>query len=609
MRVGAAGAWRWRGAPLLLLLAACGQRPPRDAQSVLLITVDTLRADHLGCYGARSAVTPVMDALAAAGVLFEDARSCVPLTLPAHASILTGTYPPHHGIRDNGVAKLAGSALSVAEVFQAAGWTTAAFVSAVVLDRGYGLDQGFAVYDQVGGRTGGGGLVEERRGARTIDAAVKWLGQVEAPYFLWVHLYDPHIPYDPPGAFRSRFQDDLYTGEIAYVDREIGRLLAAVDARPQPLVKVLTSDHGEGLMEHGEENHGVFVYDSCLRVPLLVVAPGVPAGQRAAGAVATVDIAPTLLELVGLPRLQAAQGESLVSRLHGGPARERSIYFENYGGYLGNGWSPLIGLTNGRDKVIAAPRPELYELAGDPGERVNLWHDRPELAQRLERAARDAWRALASPVPLAEARTLSGAERSALEQLGYAVGSAADGPLPFASAELPDPKDRVESLTALNQGMGLLLAYQADPARGTDKLEQAIRVLQAGLTQDPEGAMLHEFLGSAYLMRGDVARAIGQLRHSIARRPERSSARHNLAIALQRSGDTAGAIEELQRLVQLDADFVQAWASLGELREAAGDLPAAATAWEQFLARWGADDENARTARSRLLRLRDRMAR
>ena len=593
-------------------LVGCGDDgPPADATSVVLITIDTLRADRLGCYGHDAAATPNIDALASRGARFADARTCVPVTLPAHATILTGTYPPYHGIRDNGVASLGDEARSLAEPFQEAGWATAAFVSAVVLDRRYGLDQGFDVYDGVPNRKLlTGGLLEERRAERTVDACLEWLAQVgDDPFFVWLHLFDPHTPYDPPPRFAARFRESLYDGEIAYVDEQLGRVFDALDHRSaERTLVVLTADHGESLWEHGEETHGIFVYDSCLRVPLIVAGGGAPAGAVIETPVATVDVAGTIAEAVGLESLPASQGESLVPLLGDGTIPERPIYFENYGGYIGNRWSPLVGVTNGRRKVIDAPAPELYDLVADPGETDNLYLDEPDVAKRLSAASQEMWRSITNRAPPpAVARSMSASERQTLEQLGYAVGEAPTGPLPYPTAELADPKDRIASHAALNRGIGLIAQYQRDPSRHAANVDLAIEVLDDALEADPDGGMLHEYAGIARLLKGDHDAAIHHLRAAVSRRPERVSARHNLALAFRAARRIDEAVDQLTRAVEIDATFVQGWMTLGEVEEARGDLRAAARCWERFLEHWGADDEAARSARSRLLRLRDRI--
>jgi choline-sulfatase len=461
-----AGALAWPLArPWWRLRAVRGAPHPL---SVLLVTLDTTRADRLGCYGRAGASTPHLDAMAARGVVFRQAYAHVPLTCPSHSSLLTGRLPTRHGVRDNGGYVLAPEIPTVAERFQAAGHRTGAFVSAFVLDRRFGLARGFATYhDRVPpARAVDQGDPSHRavRAEETVGRALEWLSaDPSGPFFLWVHLFDPHHPYEPPEPYASRFRADPYDGEIAYMDARLGPLLDAAAARGA-LVAVV-GDHGEGLGDHQEVTHSYFVYSNTQRVPFLLSLPGhVPAGAAVDGVVRGVDLAPTLLDLAGLPALPETDGTSLVPWLTGqregdaGPA-----YLESYHPRFWWGAQELLGLRSGRWLFIEAPRPELYDVAADPGERTNLAASRPAELEAL----RGRLRAINAGGPPAGAARVDAETARNLRALGY-VGT---GPAPGAGP-LPDAKDNGPVLEAVTRGHELL--ERGQPAAALVQFEQAL---------------------------------------------------------------------------------------------------------------------------------------
>jgi arylsulfatase A-like enzyme/Tfp pilus assembly protein PilF len=457
---------RFRVAAALALaaLCACGGSAPDAPRRVVLVTIDTLRADHVGCYGAAGADTPTLDRLAAEGVRFETAISPAPLTLPSHTSLLTGLDPPRHGVHNNAYFRLpeAGPA-TLAERFRAGGFATAAFVASFVLDRRFGLDRGFDVFDDQMGLADVRSLAPpERNGDVVVDSALAWLARAPERFFLWVHLYDPHAPYAPPPPFDERFRHDPYAGEIAFADRQLGRLLAALEARfPDGASAVLvTSDHGESRGEHGELSHAYGVYEATQRVPLLLRAPGLPAGRTLAGLARLSDVAPTLLELAGLPPLAEATGGSLLALLAGadGPS---AAYVETLATRFDMGWSALYGLRTRDRKYIRAPRPELYDLDADPRERNDLAAARPDEVAELDRAL-DAL--LADARPIAPNLTLDPGDRARLEALGYVARESAepaDAPGRVAGV---DPKDGMRDFAVLLEVEPLVVAGRADEA-------------------------------------------------------------------------------------------------------------------------------------------------
>src|SRR5437763_8743380 len=347
--------------------------------NVLLVTIDTLRADHVGAYGQNGALTPTIDALARDGLRFERTYAHVPLTLPSHASLLTGAYPTRTGVRDNGAFRLGQRPATLAAVLETAGYRTGAFVGAFVLDARFGLNRGFDMYDDRMLGTGADQEISERPAEKVLAPAYEWIAtsaaapgtEHPAPWFAWVHLYDPHEPYAPPEPYRSRFSDEPYDGEIAYADAALGAFLGrlrAAGALAHTLL-VVASDHGESLGEHGERTHGLFAYDATLRVPLVMSAPGAIRTGVFRDTMRLVDVAPTILDLVGAPPLPDADGRTVRPFVAGErPFDDSGSYFEALNASLTRDWAPLTGIVRQRSKLIDLPVPELYDLASDSAE-------------------------------------------------------------------------------------------------------------------------------------------------------------------------------------------------------------------------------------------------
>lgn len=480
-----------------LVIAVGAAEPPRSrpGPSVLLVTLDTTRADHLGCYGAPFASTPNLDALAREGARFDFALAPTPLTLPSHCSLMTGLVPRRHGVRDNARFRLPPGIPVLAERLRAAGYRTAAYVSSAVLDRIGGLDRGFDLYDdtvRAGDRRAFN--YEERAANQTTGAALRGLARLEPPFFLWVHYFDPHLPYVPPDPFRARFSDRPYDGEIAFTDSELGRLLEAARRRAPSLLVVVAGDHGESLGDHGEAAHGVFLYQATQRVPLLLAGPAVPRGAVIReGPVGLVDVAPTILDLLGLPPIEGGDGRSLAPLLRGGggKVRQRDIEMETFYPSFAYGWAPLRGLVRGRLKYIEAPRPELYDLATDPAELRNEIEHRGEEARALARAIAS----LASgDEPRPPTSDPASAERRArLESLGYVAGGGA-GARPG-----PDPKEAIGWLADLDAGRRAIQAGRS--AEGIAPLERL-------LARNPENVPALLALGQCRLATGDPGLAL-----------------------------------------------------------------------------------------------------
>lgn len=594
---------------LLLLLAlvavSCrGPSPaPDPARHVLLITIDTLRADHLGAYGAPAARTPALDGLARDGTRFARAWAAAPITLPSHASLLTGRYPPAHGARHNGLAMDA-AVPTLATTLKEAGFATAAYVSAFPLDHRFGLARGFDVYDDELPRAADGKPLNERRGAETVDRAIAWLGGVgDRRVFLWVHLFEPHAPYGVPG--RGASVESRYADEVAAADHEVGRLLAALGDRAPGTLVVATADHGEAFGEHGETGHSLFIYDTTLRVPLLLRGPGVPAGLDVPQDISLVDVSATISALAGVPGLEA-EGRSLVPALTGQPVEPRPIYAESFAPWFDFGWASLRSVRDNGWKFIAAPRPELYDTGRDPGEATNLAGGEPDRRANLDGLV-TRW---SGPEPgVAPAPPTDVAAR--LGALGYVGG----GRRTAGAGPRPDPKDRIDVASTMArvtsgevQGEALIAALdailEADPDNPQAHLrlgfaqldrercdlaaphleaaldaglpsadaglglaeclgrrrdhEGARRALAAALKAEPGNPVATANLGLLALDQGREAEAIPLLREALTRDPRLLPARFALARALARSGDRAGALAEAQALLaQLPPDAPQ----------------------------------------------------
>lgn len=568
--------------------------PPRP--NIVLLTLDTTRADHLGSAGWEFASTPHLDALARRGVRFEHCDSVAPITLPAHASILSGLIPPRHGVRDNGTFVLAPSVLTLAERLAAEGYDTAAVVSAIVLARRHGLDQGFRIYDDdLASGVSAGTAVEERQAEATTAAALATIAGLRPPYFLWVHYYDPHEEYRPPSRFAdaARGPHRLYDGEIAYMDSEIGRLLAAL---PEASVVAAVGDHGEMLGEHGELTHGVLPFAGARRVPLLLAGPGVPAGQVSHCLARTVDLVPTLLGLAGVPVPGGLDGETLLAGSADSNC-DRISYSESFLPYYAYKWYPLRTLSDGRALYLQAPSPGLFQLDSDPGEQRDLAAEQPELTRlwgsRLERLL------AAAGETLAEARspqsTLDEEQRRQLASLGYLAGAGSGGGA--VARDLPDPRNRVEIAQALHAaaariqqgGCGEMLrelerivredahnfpalALAGQCLRDAGRHGDALALYRRAAAENPASAVPVANVAGSLLQLGRREEAEREFRHALALDPTEGDSAANLARLLAESGRTAEALSLLDRTVAAGGTSEQLFVERGTMRAASGRL-------------------------------------
>ncbi|HSL18184.1 MAG TPA: sulfatase-like hydrolase/transferase [Methylomirabilota bacterium] len=530
-----------------------------DGTPVVLISVDTLRSDRLPAYGYDGVETPAIDALRSDGVLFHRAYTHVPLTLPAHASLLTGLLPPEHGVRDNLGYAVDPATPMLQQRLGEVGYATGAGVSAFVLRRETGIAAGFDVYDDDVGaapeRTGAGVQAVQRPGAETLEAVRPWLRDAAGgPFFLLFHIFEPHTPYAPPPPFDERYPDRPYDGEVAAADAVVGDLLdelRRLGAYDRSLV-VFLSDHGEGLGDHGESEHGVFLYRSTLQVPLIVKLPGsTRAGEAVDHPVQLVDVVPTVLDALGLPH-EGLPGTPLLAQARPDPV-EHPIYAETFYPRLHYGWSDLAAVIAGRHQLIEAPRPELYDLVADPGQTDNLIGAEPGLEQSLRSALDRFDRALSPPTGVEPA------DRRRLEALGY-VGQVAT----TAAGPLPDPKDRVAVLDEIRDAHRLFAAGE---------LEAAVAAFEAIVAREPGIEDAWEYLALSRIALGRPAEAAETYRRALEAAPGSARLAMNAATLLYRMGRP----DEAAPLAELGAgwDPAAAHGLLAQIAVARGDLDTA----------------------------------
>lgn len=547
---------RLKGAALLLVAAAGAWwflRADPDSQglpagalhryNVLLVTIDTLRADRVGAYGSTAGLTPTLDRLAAEGVRFDSARSNVPLTLPSHASLLTGQIPPRHGVRDNGTYRLDVSHPTIATALKAAGYRTAAFVGAFVLDARFGLARGFDEYDDRYGERPAAGRTDviERPADKVTAPAMAWIQTSSEPWFAWAHLYDPHEPYAPPEPFASRYPDAPYDGEVAYVDSALGRMLDVLGkaGRLHRTLVVITSDHGESLGEHGERTHGLFAYESTLHVPLIVWCPSRIKSSVDRAPLGLADVATQILNVVGV----SWPGGSDSSASSGRPT-----YFEALNANLTRNWAPLTGIVSNGMKLIDLPVPELYDLRADPGETQNQYARRPDVARRLERMLDATAGSRAAP-----AGSAVDAETSArLRSLGYVVSQASTKLRRFTADD--DPKNLVALDAALDEAMKV--AGRGEHAAAVAMLEDVIR-------RRPDLPVAYDRLAFVLHSSGRLTDAIALLEQAASKGVADAPVLVSLGTMLQEAGQIERSASVLEAAVGMNAQDLEARSRLG----------------------------------------------
>ena len=547
--------------------AALGQSSPATLAkapvktNVLLVTIDTLRADHVGAYGYKEAETPTIDGLARSGLLFEHAYSQVPLTLASHTSLLTGTYPFHSGVQDFTGNPLGPNIRSVAQALESRGYDTAAVVSSYVLDRSWGLDRGFRLYyDVFKGSSfleNDPGLVERKAGD-SVDEALKWLRRPRSkPFFLWLHLYDPHSGYDPPEPFRTRFAGAPYDGEIAYADHELGRLIAYLKQHGlyDRMLIIFASDHGESLGEHGEKEHGFFVYHSTVHVPL-VVKPPLASGLKphsVSDPVPIMGIAPTILEALKLhdPIEQQFETESLLAKRSSDAA---AVYSESFYSFSSFGWSPVRTVNNRSYQFIEAPKPELYDLRKDPEESRNLVAELPAVASVLSQELKNVVARYAPKNSPADANSqLDAAAIEKLRALGYMAYRSPVSAQALA-AGLSDPKDKILDFNTLLDGI--------DAGKLGD-LDRERKLLTQVQETNPDMYLIPFLLGETELKAGNWKAAQEALDRSLKLNPNFDQAMTALARAYHQQSQDEQALQWVEKAIEANPKNLRAWYQKG----------------------------------------------
>ena len=550
----------------------------KPAPNVVVITIDTLRADHLGCYGYKQIRTPNIDALASDGVRFERAYTPVPVTLPAHTVIFTGTYPMLSGMHDFSGNKLNPSQPTLASILKQHGYTTGAVIGSAVLDSRFGLNQGFDFYyDHFDfNRLQESNLEEmERPGDAVADVALDWLGKNHsAKFFLWMHLYDPHYPYRPPVPYSEQYKDRPYDGEIAFADAQVGRLIAFLKANGlyRNTIIVLSGDHGESLGEHGEKTHGFFIYNATLHVPVIIRLPGSSAANVVSEMVSLADLTPTVLQALKFEVPSQVQGQNLLPLMASKKVGEpRNLYAETFLPRLHFNWSELRSVETEKYQFIDAPKPELYDLSNDPGEAHNLFADKKAVSEELRARLAALITQYTAGQELAQKTGLDPALMERLKSLGYAGFSGGGNPT-ITDRSLPDPKDRIQVYELISDAI-------ADSQHG--RYENSTEKLTEALKTEADSVPVHYLLGLDYYRLREFPRAVAELQRVLQLSPDYSLAVFNLGLAYARTGDFDQAILTLKHALDLDGTNFSAAYNLGAAYTQKKMVPEAVAAFRQ----------------------------
>jgi arylsulfatase A-like enzyme/Flp pilus assembly protein TadD len=565
----------------LLLVCPALRAEVKPAPNVVVITIDTLRADHLGCYGDKQIRTPNIDALAGDGARFERAYTPVPVTLPAHTVIFTGTYPTLSGMHDFSGNKLNPDQPTLASVLKRHGYTTGAVVGSAVLDSRFGLNQGFDFYyDHFDfNRLQESNLEEmERPGNVVADVALDWLGKNrKSKFFLWMHLYDPHYPYRPPAPYSEQYKDRLYDGEIAFADAQVGRLIAYLKANDlyRNTVIVLAGDHGEGLGEHGERNHGFFIYNATLHVPVIIRLPESTSPKVVPELVNLADLMPTVVQALKFDVPSQVQGVNLMPLMATKTEEEsRSLYAETFLPRLHFNWSELRAVETEKYHFIDAPKPELYDLSKDPGETQNLFVEKKAVADELRARLTGLISQYSAGQELAQKTGLDPALMERLKSLGYAGFSGGGNPS-VSNHSLPDPKERIQVYELISDAI-------AESQHG--QYQSSAEKLMTALKTEPNSVPVHYLLGLDYYRMRQFPRAVEELQHVLQLSPDYSLAVFNLGLAYARTGDLDQAIATLKHALELDGTNFSAAYNLGAAYAQKQMVPEAVGAFRQTTA-------------------------
>jgi len=555
--------------------SACSQRQGEAKQNFLLITIDTLRADRLGCYGSQSPETPNIDQLAERGVLFSRAFANTSTTLPSHANILLGTTPNFHGIHENLNFIVNRELLTLAEHLKDNGYSTGAFVGAYPLDSRFGLSQGFDFYDDNYSRIHTVNLSSlDRKAEDVVEAALDWLQGRTSPWFLWIHCWDPHNPYDPPEPFKSLYSDQLYEGEVAYVDSIMGRLFDFMGENSlfDSTLVVLTGDHGESLGQHGEETHGYFAYNSSIWIPLIISLPNTIPG-RVDDSVSHIDIFPTVCETLGIEMPAFLQGTSLLPAMRGKKLPERPIYFESLYPYYSRGWAPLKGFIYKEKKYIDSPIPELYDLSHDFDELQNLAgrEKTAQFASQLDDLIQDL-------TPAERAVSVQQADRVTREKLA-SLGYVSSGRVPQTQKKEFDVKDDVKVMlpyiNRINEGWKLYKSGQQDPG---------VKLIKEIFKERKDIDMAYKQLASIYQETGNIEGAIAILEQGLSALPLSYEIYIDYMKVLISAQQYDQVIQSFEKISLREAEYdPEIWNNLGTAYARKGDLEMAIKAFEMGL--------------------------
>ena len=541
--------------------------------NVLLITLDTTRADRIGAYGYSRGRTPNLDRLARSGVMLENAYCSAPLTLPSHCSILTGTYPIYHQVHNNGNYSLDPVNVTLAELLKQKGFATAAFVSSFTVDSRFGLDQGFDVYDDEFRKDE---MIKNYRSERQAEDVYKsfskWLEEnSQKRFFSWVHFYDPHAPYQPPSPYKEEFADDLYDGEIAYMDEYVGKVIQKLGEKNilNKTFVVIAGDHGEGMGEKLEMGHGIFIYEGTMRVPFILYAEKLlPQGVVVKEKISLNDIVPSVLDMLKMPLPQKVQGRSLVPLVEGKKMGETPFYIESYGPRENYRWSELIGIIDKGWKYIKAPKPELYNLADDPLENDNLIEKDSSRSAMFKEELEDFIKDHSSQFESAK-RKLTPEEENRLRSLGYvSAGEETSG------ENLPDPKDRIDEY---------MLMFRAKKLEMKGKSEEAIEKYRELILLAPDVAWYYADLAMTLAKAGKMSEAIQVLEQARKRMPDSLGTLSPLGLIYMHTGRFQDAFEVSQAMLRLDPQNFDALAIAGWIYDLEGKWEESYRAFQKAL--------------------------
>jgi len=569
------------------ILHSCS-KGPKIPKNLLLITIDTIRADRLGCYGNKRISTENIDMLAKTGVLFTQAISHAPVTLPSHSSIMTGLYPYYHGVRDNSIYRLNKKYTTLAEILKENGFKTGAFIGSFILDSQYGLDQGFDLYnDKFLSPKQRGKLPVDRRGEEVSELAIKWIDSLPKDrFFLWLHYYDPHADYDPPEPFRDAYSENLYDGEIAYTDMCIGLVLEKLEKLGllKDTLVVLTGDHGESLGEHKEQTHGLFVYDSTIHVPLIISYPGLEIKNKSLeNQVRSVDILPTILDILSIPLKTQVHGRSLLPLIKGVSKWKEEYSYSEAEIPKTFYWNALKSIRDSNWKYIHAAHPELYDLKNDPKELNNLAGKYRRKALELKKKLQDL---LAKQVNFKEKENIAPPDEETAEKLkslGYFQGGGTSGKEAEESDidkfNRPDPGEMIEvyrnfqranSLAENGNYQGAISLFNkiidADPKNprfrlnlgnlyyDQKKYNEAILELKEAIKLEPKDSRFHFLLGNAYNKKGSLSEAVKEYEDAVKLNPRHFMAHYNLGRIYTLLNRNQDAIREYEEALKIRPD-------------------------------------------------------